>query len=61
MTMATGSVTAAAQRRDGRHGQYTRGHVRIGLTRRRTSTRNPNTSYTTSIWQTDLRKTSGRS
>ena len=61
MTMATGSVTAAAQRRDGRHGLERTGHERIGRTRRRTPTRNPNTSYTTSIWQTDLRKTSGRS
>ena len=61
MTMATGIATAAAERRDGRHGQYIRGHVRTGRTRRRTSTRNPNTSYTTSIWQTDLRKTSRRS
>ena len=61
MTMDTGIATTAAQRRDGRHGQYITGHERTGRTRRRTSTRNPNTSYTTSIWQTDLRKTSGRS
>ena len=61
MTMDTGIATAAAQRRDGRHELERTGHERTGLTRRRTPTRNPNTSYTTSIWQTDLRKTSGRS